>query len=113
MEDRELRMEERPKPHFILHPRSSILVLHYAWTSFACSSIGTAESAPETRQPVLVAAATSWNFLSSMPGTTASQTSWILVILNPSPTLSTVTLAVVVTRCGLNPPPPRPAESAI
>ena len=46
-------------------------------------------------QPVFVFSANSLNVFSSIPGTWPSVFSTILVILNPSPTLSIVTSAVV------------------
>src|SRR6476661_7793613 len=60
--------------------------------SLAVSSMGVAERAWETGQPVLVLLAMSWKVDSSMLGTWASALSWILVILKPSPTLSMETL---------------------
>ena len=60
-----------------------------------------------------MAAAIDWNFASSMPGTTAFTTSFMVVILNPSPTFSTVHAACVSTLVGAKPPLSRLAANAM
>jgi hypothetical protein len=61
----------------------------------------------------LAPSAISWNFASSMPGTRASLSSWMLVIEKPSAPFRSCTVAVVFTCCGVKPFLPRAALKAI
>jgi hypothetical protein len=67
----------------------------------------------EIGQLTFAPAATSWNLASSIPGTSASVTSWIFWMPKPSPTLPKWTCACVDTLVGSKPALPKPAESAI
>src|SRR5271169_1289986 len=67
----------------------------------------------ETGQPVSAAFTAASNFALSAPGIVATRSRWLLVIENPSPTLSSVTVAVVSSFCAVIPAPPSCAESAI
>ncbi len=61
----------------------------------ASSVISTPASALDTGHPALASFACFWNAASSMLGTSASVMRWLFVMLKPSPSFSTVTLAVV------------------
>src|SRR5580704_15969130 len=67
----------------------------------------------ETGQPVSAAFTAASNFALSAPGTRATRSRWLLVMLKPSPTFSRLTVAVVSSFCAVKPAPPSCAESAI
>src|SRR3954468_8122673 len=75
--------------------------------------MSTEASALETGQFALAVSACSSKAAGSIPGTSASVTSAILVMPKPASVLSRYTLAVVSTRVGVNPALARPLESAI
>src|SRR5580692_8828700 len=67
----------------------------------------------ETGQPVSAAFTAASNLALSAPGMVATRSRWLLVMEKPSPTLSSVTVAVVSSFCAVIPAPPSCAESAI
>jgi hypothetical protein len=67
----------------------------------------------ETGQPFFAASAACWNFAWSIPGTWPRDTSRIVVMRNPSPTLSTVHAALVVIRVAGVPACSSPTASAM
>ena len=83
------------------------------YRSVACRVMSGPASARETGQPLLVASAISWNFAASMPGTSASHTSAIVVMVGPPSVISRETSAVVLTRVGAWPASARPCDSAM
>src|SRR5688572_17728941 len=69
--------------------------------SVAFNLISVPARACDTGQPFFAASAASRKVCSSIPGTSPSVVSSIVVILNPSPTFSRLTLAFVLMRVGL------------
>src|SRR5712664_1709732 len=67
----------------------------------------------ETGQPVSAAVTAASTFALSAPGTRATRSRWLLVMLKPSPTFSRLTVAVVSSFWAVKPAPPSCAESAI
>src|SRR5271154_874925 len=67
----------------------------------------------DTGQPVSAFFTAVSNFALSAPGMRATKSKWLLVMLNPSPTLSSVTVAVVSSLSAFRPIAPSCPESAI
>src|SRR5882762_9488217 len=67
----------------------------------------------ETGQPVSAALTAASNLARSAPGMVATRSRWLLVMEKPSPTLSSVMVAVVSNFCAVMPAPPSCAESAM
>src|SRR5277367_3068857 len=67
----------------------------------------------ETGQPVSAALTAASNFALSAPGIVATRSRWLLVMEKPSPTLSSVTVAVVSSFCAVMPAAPSCPERAI
>src|SRR5256886_6192319 len=82
-------------------------------SSVAVRCISVPASAFDTGQFCLASSACLWKVASSMPGMSASVSSSILVMENPSPTLSSVTFAPVWMRVGVRPARESCAVSAI
>src|SRR6202162_1079716 len=57
----------------------------------------------ETGQPVSAALTAASNLALSAPGIVATRSRWLLVIEKPSPTLASVTVAVVSSFCAVMP----------
>src|SRR6266481_8217969 len=67
----------------------------------------------ETGQPVSAALTAASNLALSAPGTRATRSRWLLVMLKLSPTFSRLTVAVVSSFCAVSPAPPSCAERAM
>src|SRR5579872_855035 len=67
----------------------------------------------ETGQPVSAALTAASNLVLSAPGMVATRSRWLFVTEKPSPTLSSVIVAVVSSFCAVIPAPPSWAERAI
>src|SRR5258708_3460796 len=67
----------------------------------------------ETGQPVSAAFTAASNLALSAPGTRATRSRWLLVMLKLSPTFSRLTVALVSSFCAVRPAPPSCAESAM
>src|SRR6266498_2056664 len=104
-----------PSSELLGYFRSSVLRTQApaALTSFAFKLISVPARACDTGQFFLADSACSRKVFSSMPGTSPSVLSSIVVILKPSPTFSSLTLALVLIRVGLKPPFVSPAARAI
>src|ERR1044072_740407 len=87
-----LSRSQNTKPTLIRAKRDARRALHF---SRATSVISVPASAFDTGQFCFAPCAYSWNFASSIPGISASVSSAIPVIENPSPTFSSLTVAVV------------------
>src|SRR6266536_2868592 len=88
-------------------------IMHRGYTNFASRLICVPARATETGQVFFVSSACSLNFASSIPGTSASVFKSIVVIFGPPPTISSFTVAVVLTRFAGCPAFSRFAERAI
>src|SRR5438046_6341467 len=86
---------------------------HGAYTRLASRLIWVPASATDTGQFFFVSSACSLNFVSSIPGTSASVFKSIVVIFGPPPTISSFTVAVVLIRFAGCPAFSKFAESAI
>src|ERR1035437_1703828 len=85
-----------------------------SYLSVACRVIsGTLASAFDNGQSRFAAAAISWNFVSSMPGTVACSVSAIRSITKPSPCLDRRTLALVSTSVVASPALSQANENAM
>src|SRR5260370_32516855 len=82
-------------------------------TNVAFNLISVPARACDTGQFFFAVSACSRKVSASMPGTSPSVLSSIVVILKPSPTFSRLTFALVLMRVGLNPPFVNPAARAI
>src|SRR5712671_4300418 len=67
----------------------------------------------ETGQPVSAALTAASNLALSAPGTRATRSRWLLVIVKLSPTFSRLTVAVVSSFCAVSPALPSCAERAM
>src|SRR5438309_1135406 len=67
----------------------------------------------DTGQPVSAAFTAASNLALSAPGTRATRSRWLFVMVNPSPTFSRLSVAVVSSLSAFKPAPPSCAESAI
>src|SRR5262249_25614297 len=113
------RHERHAKPHVL--SKAALCAFDCAilrpfsqnYSNFASRFICAPASTTETGQVFLVYSACSRNFASSIPGTSASVFTSMVVIFGPPPTISNFTLAVVLMRFAGCPAFSRLAESAI